>query len=63
MTLIDDDKPRPKVAHDIGQDLSLLSVEELQGRIALLAEEIARLEGALKAKRASRDAAEMFFKS
>lgn len=63
MTLLDDDKPRPKVAHDIGQDLSLLSVEELQARIALLGEEIVRLEVAMQAKRASRDAAEMFFKS
>lgn len=63
MTLLDDDKPRPKVAHDIGQDLSLLSVEELRARIALLGEEIARLEVAMQAKRASRDAAEMFFKS
>lgn len=63
MTIIDDDKPRRKVVHDIGQDLSLLSVEELQARIALLGEEIARLEGAMQAKRASRDAAEMFFKS
>lgn len=63
MTLLDDDKLRRKVVHDIGQDLSLLSVEELQARIALLGEEIARLEAAMKAKRASRDAAEMFFKS
>ncbi len=63
MTLLDDDKPRPKVAHDVGQDLSLLSVEELQARIALLGEEIVRLEVAMQAKRASRDAAEMFFKS
>lgn len=63
MTILDDDKPRRKVAHDIGQDLSLLSVEELQARIALLGEEIVRLEAAMQAKRASRDAAEMFFKS
>ena len=25
----DDDRPRKKISHDIGQDLSLLSVEEL----------------------------------
>ena len=29
MAIEDDDKPRKKVTHDIGQDLSLLSVEEL----------------------------------
>ena len=26
----DEDRPKKKVAHEIGQDLSLLSVEELQ---------------------------------
>ncbi len=30
----DDDKPRKKVSHEIGQDLSLLSVDELGERIA-----------------------------
>jgi hypothetical protein len=29
MAIEDDDKPRKKVTHEIGQDLSLLSVEEL----------------------------------
>ena len=29
MAAEDDDKPRKKVSHEIGQDLSLLSVEEL----------------------------------
>lgn len=59
----DDDRPRPKPTHDIGQDLSLLSVEELTERIALLRGEIARLESALQTKRASKDAAASFFKS
>ena len=36
MAIEDDDKPRKKVSHEIGQDLSLLSVEELTERIALL---------------------------
>ena len=31
----DDDRPRTKISHEIGQDLSLLSVEELGERIAL----------------------------
>ena len=31
----DDDRPRKKVSHEIGQDLSLLSVEELTERLAL----------------------------
>jgi uncharacterized small protein (DUF1192 family) len=59
----DDDRPRKKVTHEIGQDLSLLSVEELNERIALLTTEIARLEAAATKKRASKDAANSFFKS
>jgi len=34
MAIEDDDKPRKKITHEIGQDLSLLSVEELTERIA-----------------------------
>jgi uncharacterized small protein (DUF1192 family) len=59
----DDDRPRKKITHDIGQDLSLLSVEELTERVALLTTEIARLEEAATRKRASRDAANSIFKS
>lgn len=59
----EDEAPRRKVSHDIGQDLSLLSVGEIEARIGLLREEIARLEAALVGKRASRDVADRFFKS
>jgi uncharacterized small protein (DUF1192 family) len=59
----DDDKPRKKVSHEIGQDLSLLSVEELTERIALMHSEIERLQVAMAKKRASKDAANSFFKS
>ena len=59
----DDDRPRKKVSHEIGQDLSLLSVEELTERVALLKSEITRLEEAATKKRASRDAANSMFKS
>ncbi|WP_441258639.1 DUF1192 domain-containing protein [Bradyrhizobium sp. 521_C7_N1_3] len=62
MAIEDDDKPRKKVSHEIGQDLSLLSVEELTERVALLNTEIARLDEAATKKRASRDAADSFFK-
>ena len=34
----DDDRPKKKIVHEIGQDLALLSVKELQERIALLNE-------------------------
>lgn len=60
---IEDDEPRKKVSHEIGQDLSLLSVEELGARIALLTAEIERLRAAEVKKRASKDAANSFFKS
>ncbi len=58
----DDDKPKKKIVHEIGQDLSLLSVEELGQRVQLMHEEIARLEADMKGKRASRSAADQFFK-
>ena len=44
MAIEDDDRPRKKITHEIGQDLSLLSVEELNERIALLNAEIERLQ-------------------
>ena len=59
----DDDRPKKKVSHEIGQDLSLLAVEELTERVALLKSEIARLEEAATKKRASKDAANAFFKT
>lgn len=59
----DDDRPKKKIAHEIGQDLTLLSVAELRERIELLKGEIARLEADIKGKQASRSAAENFFKS
>jgi uncharacterized small protein (DUF1192 family) len=63
MPIEDDDRPKKKITHEIGQDLSLLSVEELTERIALLNAEIARLEEAANNKRASKDAANSFFKT
>lgn len=63
MPIEEDDRPRKKVTHEIGQDLSLLSVEELAERIALLTAEIGRLQEAATKKRASKDAANTFFKS
>lgn len=57
-----DDLPKKKAAHEIGQDLSLLSVGELAGRIDLLKDEIGRLEAEMARKRASQTAADAFFK-
>jgi uncharacterized small protein (DUF1192 family) len=48
--------------HQIGQELSLLSVDELHGRIGQLKDEIARLETELRAKGSTRQAAEALFR-
>jgi len=58
----DDLLPKKKTVHEIGQDLSLLSIGELTERVTLLKEEIARLEAAKASKSATRTAADAFFK-
>jgi len=58
----DDNKPKKKIAHEIGQDLTLLSAAELTDRIALLKDEIARLEADMAKKQATKSAADSFFK-
>ncbi len=58
-----DEEPLKRArAHEIGQDLSLLSVEELKLRIDVLNDEIARIERELSQKGASRAAADALFK-
>jgi uncharacterized small protein (DUF1192 family) len=58
----DEDRPKKKIAHEIGQELTLLSVTELDQRVQLLKDEIARLEADKKNKQASRSTADAFFK-
>lgn len=58
----DDDKPKKKIVHEIGQDLTLLSVDELAVRVEVLRDEIGRLEVDMTRKRAKRAAADQFFK-
>jgi uncharacterized small protein (DUF1192 family) len=58
----EDDRPKKKITHEIGQELALLSVKELQERITLLREEIARLEASIASKQASRNVADQFFR-
>ena len=62
MALFDDETARPKRIHEIGQDLSLLSVDELNQRVGQLRDEIARLEAELQAKGATKQAAEALFR-
>jgi uncharacterized small protein (DUF1192 family) len=57
-----DDLPKKKITHEMGQELTLLSVTELTDRITLLKDEIARLEAEMKRKQASKSAADTFFK-
>ncbi|MGO8800957.1 MAG: DUF1192 domain-containing protein [Roseiarcus sp.] len=56
--------PRKVAAtHEIGQPIDLLSAPELAERIESLKQEIARLEAAIKAREATKQAASAFFKS
>ena len=57
-----DDLPKKKITHEMGQELALLSVAELAERVALLKDEIARLEAEMTRKRASQTTANQFFK-
>ena len=58
----DDDQPKRKITHEIGQDLRLLSVEELRARVQLMHNEIERLEADIASKNATRAAADQVFK-
>jgi uncharacterized small protein (DUF1192 family) len=62
MAQLDEEAPRKKVAHELGEDLSKLSLNELAGRVELLKAEIERIEAVVAAKRASADVAASFFK-
>lgn len=59
---MEEDVPKSRSHYTIGQDLSALSVEELKETIALLKEEIARLEHELKAKDTTRATADALFR-
>src|SRR5258708_39697926 len=61
MAIEDDDKPRKKVTHDIGQDMSLLSFEELTERNELMNSGIERMLGSKAKNRTTKDAATRFF--
>ena len=57
------DEPRKRKPEIVpGEDLSTLSVYELEARIATLESEIARAHDAIRAARASKSAADAFFK-
>lgn len=58
----DEEGPKKSVTHEIGSDLSSISAEELRGRIAVLREEIARIEAEIARKDDSKRAADSFFR-
>jgi uncharacterized small protein (DUF1192 family) len=58
----EDDRPKKKTVHEIGQDLSPLSLDEIDLRVAALKQEIERLMEARAKKDASRSAADAFFR-
>lgn len=59
---MDDERPAPRPDPLVGNDVSRLSVHEIEERIIALKAEIARLEAALASKQASRAAADAAFK-
>ncbi len=62
MSVFDEEGPKRKAIHEIGCDLSFLSVDELEARIEQIRQEIVRIELEIKSKSASKSAAEGLFK-
>lgn len=58
-----DERPRPRAVHALGEDLSALSVADLDERVAALEAEIARLRADRARKEGSRAAASAAFKA
>jgi uncharacterized small protein (DUF1192 family) len=57
------EEPRKKLPDIVlGEDISALSAHELEKRIARLEDEIVRCHVAIKARQATKSAAESFFK-
>lgn len=58
-----EDLPKKPAAVTLGETLDLLSVAELEHRVSELEQEIARVKQAIQSKRASKNAADAFFRS
>jgi uncharacterized small protein (DUF1192 family) len=62
MALFDDEPLRKRPVHVVGQDVSTLSVADLDQRIGDLKAEIARLESERAARGTTKSAAEALFR-
>ncbi|MBP0437962.1 DUF1192 domain-containing protein [Tianweitania sediminis] len=62
MSIFEEESRKRLAAHEIGQDLALLSADELRSRVEMLRAEIARLEEELAAKHQTKSAAEALFR-
>lgn len=60
---MDWDEPRSQPASPIKEDLSALSIGELEARVVALEAEIVRIKATLEAKRAHEKAASALFKT
>jgi uncharacterized small protein (DUF1192 family) len=60
---LDERRLKPKAEHELGQDLSPISIDELEARIAALNVEIARIEAEMARKRAVKSVAADYFKT
>lgn len=60
---LDENEPKKKLPFQIGQDLSDLSVGDIEEVVAELEAEIGRLQDDAKQKQASKSAADALFKS
>ena len=58
-----EDPPRKPTGMVIGENLDLLSVSELEQRLQALEAEMERVRAVLQSKRASKSAADAFFRS
>jgi uncharacterized small protein (DUF1192 family) len=58
----DEERPKRRVAHEVGMPIDTMSVEELGERIGLLEAEIARLRSAIDARQKTRSVADSLFK-
>jgi len=59
----DDDRPVRRAGFALGEDLTELSIEELESRIDVLETEISRFRQSIEDKKQSKQAADSFFRS